>query len=380
MMYTVNVTKYCCPCCGKKYDVTKSSFFFLGNRDHKFTYYLNTPVIKCKSCGFEFLDNRFNEIINYKDTDLYFMDYNTMWQKILCIINLIIATGFLITLFFSIEYYGPFLAFLFFALFFGLIWRFKFLKYKRHVFDRKVVSSLKRCNDLIYLKKLESFNLEIFPIGTFDINNNRKHRDLIESLNSKILQLKNEKLIKEKETNIALNKLFGIFNEEKMIDNIKNKLQPSASNLFVEIIFKYLDTLNPEKILANKEQVSIFVTKISEEIFKRYTFKIPTVDQYRNMTFLFIKTTDVENKYFKRGVVFILPKEKDKYEASKIFVSLLSDDQNRLSMYCADYFLSENSYKLVGYFNNKKYYYDSYVNNLDSFLASISATIDTSFF
>lgn len=165
-----------------------------------------------------------------------------------------------------------------------------------------------------------------------------------------------------------------------MIDNIKDKLQPSASNLFVEIIFKYLDTLNPEKILANKEQVSIFVTKISEEIFKRYTFKIPTIDQYRNMTFLFIKTTDVENKYFKRGVVFILPKEKDKYEASKIFVSLLSDDQNRLSMYCADYFLSENSYKLVRYFDNKKYYYDSYVNNLDSFLASINATIDTSFF
>ena len=198
--YTVFTHTYKCPHCGAEYDYTAHSTGFLGNSSHNFRYYLDNPIIKCKSCGQEFIDTRKKEFItmNNFERNAYFLNYNSKGPTVWIIIFLVYGIG---------GFIGA-IATQTWALFImtgvALILMLIPLKVKNdrnkrienRIFDDEITKSLTRCKQKEHLRRLVLCGCKLYPLTEVELSNNPGYKvinDLINDVISENLECQLEK-------------------------------------------------------------------------------------------------------------------------------------------------------------------------------------------
>ena len=204
--YNVYTTNYNCPHCGVRYDSTSTSdsIFGTGNRQHRFRYFVNNPIIKCKFCGGTFIDDRVKEYLMMSDEERkeYFNNYSSKGP----VVGFSILFG--ITGLFTIgSISGGIWPLLIVALVVGhvgliplSVWIARKNRISKRIFDQTIINSLNRCKNKDHLYKIYSLNKGLYPLSDLELMSNPGY----EEINALVLDLtessKNKQGDKKKET------------------------------------------------------------------------------------------------------------------------------------------------------------------------------------
>ena len=174
--YTVFSKNFKCPHCGYVYEVAASTNPNKTDAKYNFKHYMGNPIRKCKKCGSNFIDPRYNEylLMTPEERNEYFNNYKSAGPTVWIIIILVYIIAFIIGAIASEIYLmligaGVGLIILMIPVY---VRKSRNKRIENHIFDNEIQKSILRFKDEEYVEQLLHQGFTLYPLSKSEIKNN----------------------------------------------------------------------------------------------------------------------------------------------------------------------------------------------------------------